>query len=301
MMGRTVKEPEYINPEDGPERSGGSFGRRAEVLARLLRLGYPVPRFRVVPFAAARRIGGGAGFDASRMLAEFEASDLLLVRSSPEHPEWGGPKPIANIGMCRRRAELLALEHGEDEAATLHAEFIQTFAMEVVGLDAGFFEELAGSRMPPRDRVQLSLEHFLKETGERFPECPAQQLEMTCRFMARSWEEPSARLLRGALGAPETAGLGLIVQRVASGLVGPQNGSGRATAIDRESGERILGGSYSYREQGGGPHSAGLDELIELSPGSRDDIRVTAGAAAGRVFGRPGDRVFAGGRKCLAD
>ena len=271
-MGRTVNEPEYSSPEDVRELSGAKFGRRAGVLARLLKLGYPVPKFRAIPFASVRRIGGGAVFGASRLLAEFDASDLLMVRSSPEHPEWGGPKPIANIGMCAERAELLALEVGEDEAATLHAEFVQTFGMEVVGLDAGFFEELACSGMPPSDRVQLSLEHFLKETGERFPECPAQQLERTCRFMAQSWEESSARLLRRALGAPETAGIGLIVQRVASGLLGPRDGSGWATAVDRQTGDRTLAGSYSFRGPGGELNSTGVDDLSELSPGSREGV-----------------------------
>ena len=87
--------------------------------------------------------------------------------------------------------------------------------------------------------------------------------------MAQSWEETSARLLRRALGAPETAGLGLIVQRVASGLLGPRDGSGRATEIDRESGNRTLAGSYSFREPGGELNSTGLEELAELSPGSR--------------------------------
>ena len=271
-MGRTVNESEYSGPEDATELSGGLFGRRAEVLARLLKRGYPVPNFRAVPFASVRRIGEGVAFDASRMLTEFEASDLLMVRSSPEHPEWGGPKPIANIGMCTERAELLALEHGVDEAATLYAEFVQTFSMEVVGLDAGFFEDLACSGIPPSDRVQLSLEHFLRETGGHFPESPAQQLERTCRFMAQSWEESSARLLRRALGAPETAGLGLIVQRVASGLLGPRDGSGRATSIDRVSGTRALTGSYSFREQGGELNSTGLDELVELSPESLEGV-----------------------------
>ena len=262
-----MSDEAFNDPGNGMELPGRSCGSRAEVLSRLLRLGYPVPDFRTVPFAAIRRIGRGARFDAPQLLSEFDPSDLIIVRSSPERPEWGGPKPIANIGMCSERVQLLAKIHGEEEAAAVHAEFVQTFAIDVFGLDAGFFDELACSGISQTERLQCSLEHFCKTTGERFPESPAEQLEQACRFMARSWEESSARLLRTAMGAPDDAGLGLIVQRMASGLLGPNDGSGRATAIDRLSGDRVLSGSYSFREPGGGVCSTGLSELAEISPG----------------------------------
>ncbi len=265
MANGSMNELGYIAPDGGTRIAGSSCGLRAELLAGLMQSGYPVPRFCAVPFSTTCLLDQEERVDASGLLAEFDPSDLLVVRSSPEFPEWGGPRPIANIGMCKSRAKLLSSELGKAEADAVFADFVQTFAIEVAGLDVEFFDELACTGLPPDARLEASLDHFSRETGEPFPECPVRQLESVCRYMARNWAEPSARLLRKARGAPDDAGLGLIVQRIASGLTGPENGSGNVTGIDRFSGERLLTGSYSFRETGGEISTVSLDEFKRLS------------------------------------
>jgi pyruvate,orthophosphate dikinase len=82
--------------------------------------------------------------------------------------------------------------------------------------------------------------------------------------MARAWNAPSARILRRASGAPEDAGLGLILQEVALGIGPGISGSGYLQTVDERTGAPGCAGVFL--PQGQGP---------EARPGTPDLRRLT--------------------------
>ncbi len=66
----------------------------------------------------------------------------------------------------------------------------------------------------PNLTVDKALTAYEDETDEAFPQDIETQLFDVLKSMARAWEGTSARLLRMSKGAPEQAGLGLVVQRI---------------------------------------------------------------------------------------
>ena len=96
----------------------------------------------------------------------------------------------------------------------------------------------------------------MKPQQASISETSEQQLRHACSSMARSWQEPSAKLRRKAMGAPGDARLGLIVQKMGTRYLGAENGSGTATGIDRETGAEAFSASFSFRNLGGKLQSA---------------------------------------------
>ena len=240
-------ELDFMTTEGESSLSADRCGHRAALLSGLRQKGFPVPLFCAVPFDAMRSVGQGAEFSCRKLLSRFDGSELLVVRASPQNPDWGGAKPVANVGLNAKWAKSLESTHGEVCAASIFAEFVETFSVEVAGLDPSFFDELAGGAATAVTRLRESLEHYREMTGEPFPDEREHQLDQVIKSMAGSWEAPSTRLLRQANGAPGDAGQGLIVQRVASCLIGPGNGIGRAIGIDLSSGSAACSGTYRYR------------------------------------------------------
>ena len=135
------------------------------------------------------------------------------------------------------------------------------------------------------------------ETGEPWPEDPADQLEAAARAMARAWNAPSARILRQAKGAPEHAGLGLVVQRMALGAR-PRRLRLRATCSwsSSRTGAPDCVGDYLPQAQGTGtrlgPHEARpLTLSARLAAGTDPASLERSARGAGRApRRRRGDR-----------
>ena len=195
------------------------FGRRAAMLARLAGVGLPVPSGVALSFESVRGLGAGAAMpDLTGIDPGLDAPGrLLALRASPEERAWGGPPALLNIGIGARSLPLLAARLGEGPALDLQRRFIIAFALCAHDLD------LADPGPAPdaeaaRAHVETLLAAFAAGTGAPFPDDPRDQLEAAARAMARRWHAPSARILRAAGGAPEAAGLGLIVQEMALGI-----------------------------------------------------------------------------------
>jgi pyruvate,orthophosphate dikinase len=94
------------------------------------------------------------------------------------------------------------------------------------------------------------LAFYAEEAGEAFPADASAQVEAAARAMARAWNAPSARILRRASGAPEDAGLGLIVQEVALGLGPGVSGAGYLQAVDERTGAPACAGVFLPQGQG---------------------------------------------------
>ncbi|RVV98755.1 pyruvate, phosphate dikinase [Mesobaculum littorinae] len=230
--------------------SVGAYGGRAKCLQRLIRLGLPVPATAALSFRAVRAIAAGDMLDPEPLLAAVDDAPLLSVRPSSEDPDWGGPGAILNIGMNDARHAELTETLGPAAADALYARFIHSFAVHVARLDPGPFDLPC---RPDRATISAMLQAYETEREDIFPQDPTAQLQDVLRSMAREWDGPTARLLRGARGAPAEAGLGLVVQAMSLGLGAPEageSGSGVIQFVSGRTGLPQITGRYLPQSQG---------------------------------------------------
>ncbi len=241
--------PKYLTLTDYAQITGSApikrqtHGWRAKCLQRLVRLDMPVPQTIALSFAVVREIATGAQMNLRHLLGHFPAGQLISVRPSAEHPEWGGPAAILNIGMNDEKHAEIAAQHGEPVATEIYFRFVQSYAAHVAHLDPDMFD----ASEPCLPALQAALRDYESEMEEPFPQSPAQQLADVLRSMARAWEGTSARLLRQAKGAPVEAGLGLVVQAMAAGYGEGVSGAGLIRFIDAETGAQQVTGRFKSR------------------------------------------------------
>ena len=280
-----LTNPDFTEITADADISKARHGNRAKCLQRLVRLDLPVPLTVALSFETVRAIAQGQMPDMGALTGIFGDGTLMSVRSSSEAADWGGPGTILNIGMTDAVTEALAESHGRDAAEALYLNFIRTYAVEVLRLDADLFD----GTMTPR----LAKAHFEDEMDEPFPQDPAVQLTEVLRSMARAWEGTTARLLRQAQGAPEDAGLGLVVQRMALGIGQGTSGSGVVQFVSPETGEPQVTGRYLPQGQGRAALSQDKAKFIlkdargpsleDEAPEALKDLTVAAALMRGRL------------------
>jgi pyruvate, orthophosphate dikinase len=235
-----------VSLDAGDAVAPARYGARAVRLARLIALGIPVPPGAALSFDCVRALAeGGPVPDLGDLL---RPGRLLVLRSSPAEPGWGGPPAIRMIGLNDAALPALAERVGRAAALRRYLRFVRGYGVAVAGLDAEPFEalerEAARAATDPERVIERAKALYAEEAEAEFPCDPAAQLDAALRCMARAWNAPSARMLREANGAPADAGLGLIVQdevlcRGAGGL-----GTGIAQAVDRLTGGPGLSGQF---------------------------------------------------------
>lgn len=251
---------ELITPTAAIQRR--LHGSRAKCLQRLIRLGMPVPDTVALSIQLVRAIAAGQRPDMSALLNHFGSWPVLSVRSSPVSPEWGGPGTILNIGMNRTNEAFFASRLGAEAAAALHLKFIRSYAVDVARLDDEMFDI-------PDLTVDKALTAYEDETDEAFPSEIEIQLYQVLKSMSRAWEGTSARLLRMSKGAPEDAGLGLVVQRMAFGMGKGESGAGVIQFINSETGSPQEVGRYKRQSQGRDALSGGEGDALYLTRDKR--------------------------------
>ena len=228
--------------------SAARHGRRAKCLQRLIRLDLPIPATVALPFETVRAVAAGHQPDLAAIMSHFGSGGLLSVRPSSQEQDWGGPGAVLNIGINDARREALARRHGAEAAAALHLAFVETWAVQVARLDPDAFVPPQGAG--PEETLRAALAAYAAEADEPFPQDPQAQLAGVLRAMARAWEGTSARLLRQARGAPEDAGLGLVVQDMSLALGGDADGSGVIQFVSSETGRPQMTGRFLPGGQG---------------------------------------------------
>lgn len=262
-----------IGLDAGPLVRPTVYGARAAELAELVTIGLPVPRGVALSFDCVRALAEGGPMPP---LPDAPTWPLAL-RCSPEQRTWGGASAVLNLGVCAATMPALEARIGAIPARELYGRLISTYALFVHGVDPEGFEQLA---QPYRRRfgpagdeaafdalLAAMLTLFEDEAGTPFPQDPAQQLEGAARAMARAWDATTARMLRLAKGAPQEAGLGLIVQELALGLGPGVSGAGHMQAVDARTGAPDCVGLFQPQGQRSGIH-----------PGARRARRLTEAA-----------------------
>jgi pyruvate,orthophosphate dikinase len=254
------------------------YGGKAAGLARMSRLGLPVPPAFVIEtaacavyqdhgqvppelsaavYAAVSRLEQAAG----KSFAGGHGSPLLVsVRSGAQISMPGMMDTILNLGLDRHSVLRLAAASADPRfAVDTWTRFWAMFADIVLGVDP---ELLRRQIADARDRAVAGLdadrageledrivEVLSSEVGP-VPIDPAEQLGAAVRAVFDSWDSRRARLYREHHGIRHDLGTAVTVQAMVFGNLGQPAGSGVAFTRDPASGTRELYGEYLAGGQG---------------------------------------------------
>ena len=149
-----------------------SLGSKGAALNEMAASGLPVPPGFVVAktaeatreslIAAIKKVGKGFG--------DPEAPLLLAVRSSPESATLGTMETILNVGLNDETVEGLATQlQNRKRAYLLYCQFIQTYAVNVLGMRHAAFEDIhdGGEISQLASKFKSAIEG---KTGKSFPQ-----------------------------------------------------------------------------------------------------------------------------------
>ncbi|MBQ0825957.1 pyruvate, phosphate dikinase [Streptomyces tagetis] len=295
---------------EGSRDQAGLLGGKGANLAEMTRLGLPVPPGFTLSTEACRAYLAtgtepeGLAAEVSAHLARVEeetgrrlgqADDPLLVsvRSGARFSMPGMMETILDIGLHDDSVRGLAQASGSERFAwDSYRRLVQMFGSTVMGVDGALFEaeltRLKDERGAPDDvrldaadlagLVRTYQELIRRETGEEFPQEPAEQLRRAVRAVFDSWNGERARLYRRREHIPDDLGTAVTVQRMVFGNLGADSGSGVAFTRDPATGRPGLYGDYLPNAQGedvvaGIRNTVSLADLAGLDPGSHGRLR----------------------------
>jgi pyruvate,orthophosphate dikinase len=255
------------------------YGGKAAGLARMSRLGLPVPPAFVVETAACalyqdqdRTIPAPLVAALHAAVARLERATgksfggqdgiplLVSVRSGAQVSMPGMMDTVLNLGLDRHSVLRLADAAGDPGfAVDTWMRFWAMFADIVLDLDPELFRRQIAARQAQTAAAldaasAAALEDLITgvlaaEAGQ-VPTAPAEQLEAAVRAVFDSWDSRRARLYREHHGIPHDLGTAVTVQAMVFGNLGGPAGSGVAFSRDPTTGARELYGEYLSGGQG---------------------------------------------------
>ncbi|MFI1444238.1 pyruvate, phosphate dikinase [Streptomyces fructofermentans] len=295
---------------EGGRDLAGLLGGKGANLAEMTRLGLPVPPGFVISTEACRTfLTTGAKPDglapeisrhltglesaAGRLLGQPDNPLLLSVRSGARFSMPGMMETILDIGLNDESVLGLAKSSGNERFAwDSYRRLVQMFGSTVMGVDSALFERAMGLlkevrgvtddlRLDASDLAELveAYKNLISdETGETFPQSPAEQLRRAVLAVFDSWNGARARLYRRREHIPDDLGTAVTVQRMVFGNLGHDSGSGVAFTRDPATGRPGLYGDYLVDAQGedvvaGIRNTVPLAELEQLDPTSYGRLR----------------------------
>ncbi|MGW5902871.1 pyruvate, phosphate dikinase [Streptomyces althioticus] len=299
----------YAFGEGGRDQADLLGGKGAN-LAEMTRLGLPVPPGFVVTTEACRAFlatGGeppGLSREISDHLAALERAAgrrlgqrddplLVSVRSGARYSMPGMMETILDVGLNDDSVRGLAKSAGDERFAwDSYRRLVQMFGCTVMGVDGALFEQaledlkrdvgaaddLGLNAADLAGLVETYKELVRRETGESFPQSPAEQLQRAVLAVFQSWNVERARLYRRREHIPDDLGTAVTVQTMVFGNLGPDSGSGVAFTRDPATGRSGVYGDYLANAQGedvvsGIRNTVPLDELARLAPEAYEELR----------------------------
>ncbi|WP_086868552.1 pyruvate, phosphate dikinase [Streptomyces viridochromogenes] len=295
---------------EGGRAMADLLGGKGSNLAEMTRLGLPVPPGFTLTTEACRaflKTGSepeGLWDEVSAHLSALEASTgrslgqlddplLLSVRSGAKFSMPGMMETILDIGLNDGSVLGLAKVSGSERFAwDSYRRLVQMFGSTVMGVDSSRFErslallkELRGVQddvhLTARDLAELVETYkklILQETGDHFPQSPAEQLRRAVLAVFESWNGERACLYRRREHMADDLGTAVNVQRMVFGNLGADSGSGVAFTRDPATGRSGLYGDYLPDAQGedvvaGIRNTVPLAELERLDADSYEELR----------------------------
>ncbi|MCX5599764.1 pyruvate, phosphate dikinase [Streptomyces phaeochromogenes] len=286
------------------------LGGKGANLAEMTRMGLPVPPGFTVSTEACRAfLTTGSEPDglfreisrhltaleqaAGRLLGQPDDPLLLSVRSGSRFSMPGMMETILDIGLNDDSVLGLAKSSGNERFAwDSYRRLVQMFGSTVMGVDSGLFEGILARLKDMRGAaddlhldatdlaglVEAYKDLIHHETGEDFPQLPAEQLRRAVLAVFESWNGERARLYRRREHIPDDLGTAVTVQTMVFGNLGPDSGSGVAFTRDPATGAPGVYGDYLANAQGedvvaGIRNTIPLDGLKDLDPTSYAQLR----------------------------
>ncbi|MGW2826137.1 pyruvate, phosphate dikinase [Streptomyces sp. NPDC001443] len=290
---------------EGGRDLAGLLGGKGANLAEMTRLGLPVPPgFTVTTEACRAFLATGAEPGslareitehltvleqaAGRRLGQPDDPLLLSVRSGARFSMPGMMETILDIGLNDDSVLGLAKVSGNERFAwDSYRRLVQMFGSTVMGVESSLFESTLADLKRVRGAVNdlgltaADLTELVgtykglihRETGEDFPQSPAEQLRRAVLAVFESWNGERARLYRRREHIPDDLGTAVNVQTMVFGNLGPDSGSGVAFTRDPATGRPGLYGDYLANAQGedvvaGIRNTVPLTDLEEVDPTS---------------------------------
>ncbi|HUO96846.1 MAG TPA: PEP/pyruvate-binding domain-containing protein [Steroidobacteraceae bacterium] len=296
-------------PNDARAGTLDELGFKAYNLARLARLGAPVPPAFVLDtnWCRAFRAAGGALPDGTRTelaaaLAQLEAASglgfgsarrplIVAVRSGAPVSMPGMLETVLNVGLCDATVPGLVRLTGNPRLVwDSYRRLIEAYAEIVAMLAPAPFAALRQAALAQaeartlaevdfrglRALVERELETYAALAGEPFPQVPLAQLEAAVVAVWRSWDGDKARWYRGAHAIDAALGTAVTVQRMVFGNAGGTSGAGVGFTRDPSTGAAALYLDYAPNAQGedvvAGRTALGSDPAAEIAAPIREEL-----------------------------
>jgi pyruvate,orthophosphate dikinase len=190
---------------------------------------------------------------------------LVSVRSGAAVSMPGMMDTVLNLGLNDRSVEGLAKLTGNERFAyDSYRRFIQMFGNVVLNIDHEKFEEILDLQKGAKgyiDDSQLEVEDLKtvvsgykdlikKETGQKFPQDPKEQLWSSIEAVFSSWNNARAIKYRQLNKISGLRGTAVNIQSMVFGNLGETSGTGVAFSRNPSNGENAYYGEYLMNAQG---------------------------------------------------
>ena len=220
-----------------------------------------------------------------KKLGDPAAPLLVSVRSGAKFSMPGMMDTVLDVGLNDSSVEGLAKQSGDERFAwDSYRRLVQMFAKTVLGVDGGLFEqaltELKQEKHAATDTdlevedlqklVSVYKDIVRKETGQRFPVSPRDQLDAAILAVFNSWNGERARIYRRQERIPNDLGTAVTVVAMVFGNLNLSSGTGVAFTRDPATGNPGVYGDYLQDAQGedvvaGIRNTMPVQELEELN------------------------------------
>ena len=287
-----------------PVASAAAIGFKAHNLARMARLGLPVPEGFVLGTGLCSAFLADTREATERLRPQIDAALRELERASglrfgdPRRPllvsiRSGAPvsmpgmmDTLLDVGLTQGTVRGLLRRTGNPRLAwDSYRRLIQSFAEIIHGADAAPFDQAIADEVEAQGLAhareldfrslgalaQRFLAIFEEQTGEHFPEEPRVQLDAAIAAVFHSWHSDRAQTFRRLHGIDDALGTAVTVQRMVFGNAGGTSGAGVAFTRAPATGENRLYVDFLFNSQGedvvSGRHRAGgAEPLAQVLP-----------------------------------
>lgn len=278
-----------FNEVEEAEKATGSWdgvrsllGGKGANLGEMTRVGLPVPPGFVVTTAACNAYSA-AGQTFPDGLWEEEQAALKVVEEQTGK-KFGDPKnpllvscrsgakfsmpgmmdTVLNIGMTDEVTEGIANLTGDARFAyDSYRRLVQMFGSVVMGVDDEHFEDVlseARQKAGVKTDSELNAEQwkevvakfkaiYKKDTGQDFPQNPAEQIRLATEAVFKSWNAKRAFDYRNAAGIAHDLGTAVNIMTMVFGNM-ENSGTGVAFTRNPSTGENVIFGEYLLNAQG---------------------------------------------------
>lgn len=279
-MGDLMSSQNIYLFNDVGKKSTSLLGFKGIALAKMWKVGLPVPFGFAIPTGACKEILSEGGLSQSGLMNEIHRGVkaieyrtkkrfghmktplLLAVRISTSLPMPDLARTILNIGLNERITLSIAQQTVKPRFfMDTYIRLILQFGTTVMGIPWAIFNELIKDYSIDNFNIHCVSENTLhslirdllsvvqNQADRSFPSDPYEQLEMTINYAVMSWNNHSAENYRRVNNIVNDVNMAITVQAMVFGNMGENSGCGVAFTRDPITGEKDLSGYYMLNTQ----------------------------------------------------